>query len=371
MLAAAFSENPYQEYDRIRDYSPCFYDKLTNSYIVSGYHEVSHIINQTPYLSSYRIWEEKEPATPAAFSSGNPFGTFGSVPPYMAGPEELVPIIEKNVNTLLSRIRGSLRFDIVRQFSSLISFGVFADLTGLSRTDIPRFQHWYSTYKEAIVNLEKNPDVAVTCENSRTEMAKYLDRVSAHGVPGESVVKWTELGDSRDEIIGTLLLLGGMHFDEAFARYMLMLSRSENGRLSNLLKDDHIALEALKETYRCYTPQPVVAIRNQQDIALGNLNIPRNSQINLLISAANRDPSVFPMGDSHQTTVFSEEQVFTGYHQPLLSSGYAYQLYAARLSNLMAITASRAIFSSMGSLRFLPEENWVFRQSLIAEVVKA
>lgn len=361
LLAASFSSDPHQEYDRIRDYSPCFYDEHTNSYIVSGYNEVSHIVNNGFYSSYYRIWEDDTDG--AAPSSANPFVRVGT-PLTIPDHDNVVQVIEKNIDDLLNRIKGSIRFDIVRQFSSLVSFGIFADLAGVSRTDIPRFQHWYSGFKGALLNLEQNPDLAINGEYSRTEMTKYFDRVADNGLPGDPLMRWRELGNDRDEALGMLLMMGGMHFEEAFARYMLQLTRSDDEETNSLLEDDDMAMKALEETYRQYAPKPVLAIKNHENITIGDLLIPAGSRIHLLISAANRDASA-RSGVDHK-------QVFTGYNQSLgTSASQDYQLYAARLSCLIAVMASRKILRSFSDLHFAPAENWAVTQSLIAQVARA
>jgi pulcherriminic acid synthase len=359
LLAASFSSNPYQEYDLIRDFSPCFFDEHTNSFIISGFREVSHIINETSYSSHYRIWENGSDST-SSIRNGNPFVPDNeSTPPGIADHKAVLSVVEKNIDDLLSRIKGSLQFDIVRQFSSLVSYGIFADLTGISRTDIPRLQHWHSGFKGALVNLERNPDLAINCEKSRIEMTRYFDRVAADGMPGKPLMNWISLGSERDEVLGTLLMLGGMHFEEAFARYMLLLTHTGEEKLNNAWMNELTALEALEETYRQWSPKPILVIQNDENIILDDIRIPAGSRIHLLISAANRDPER------------AGKQVFTGYHQPLGNLIHPYHLYAARLSCQMAIIASRRIFNSFSELSFSPAENWAVSQSLIVQVARA
>ncbi|MFA0961800.1 hypothetical protein AB9P05_08325 [Roseivirga sp. BDSF3-8] len=373
LLAATFSEDPYREYDRIRDAAGVYYDKAAQSFVVADYEGVNQLVGQSAISPYSYLWEvESVEAKQPLIPGESPFIlASASAPKGLPGLEGIKSIIEKNSEDLLSRISSGLRFDLVRQFSSLLPYGIFADITGISRTDIPRLQHWHAAFLDMLKNIERNPDIAVNSENSRSQMRRYFDGVSEYNDRDNAPFEWSDLGERRDPALGALLMCGGMHFEEAFARYMLYLANNKAVR-KEVLSNDEVALNVLREIYRCFAPRPIIMVQNHEDILLKGIEIPKSSRINLLVSAANRDETVFSAGATPEPYAESGNgpMVFTGSQFPLSNVSNEYHVYAARVSNLIAVIASRQIFTRFSDLEFPESANWVRSRSLVAQLAR-
>ncbi|MCS5735684.1 cytochrome P450 [Herbiconiux daphne] len=139
--------------------------------------------------------------------------------------------------------------------------------------------HWFSRHAEHLIDLN---------------LAASRDGLLS------SLLEMERLGDlTRDEVVGTLTLIFAVgHLDIGYLIVHGLHIFAEHPDVAAAYRDDAALRPAIvEEVLRVDTPEQFVTRMTTTPITIGEVEIPAGEILTILISAANKDPEVFPNPD--------------------------------------------------------------------------
>ncbi|MEU8996350.1 cytochrome P450 [Streptomyces caniferus] len=324
ILSPAFAADPYPAYRVLREHYPVFYDKGTDSYLLSRYEDVARAFREPVFTTDNYAWQ-LEPAhggrTLPQMSGREHSVRRALVAPAFRGRElreKFLPVIERNARELIDAFRDDAEADLVGQFATRFPINVIVDMLGLDRADHDRFHGWYAAAVAFLANLAQNPEVAAVGRRAGEELAAYLRPVltARRAAPGDDLlstlctaeIEGTRMTDQDiTSFVSLLLAAGGETTDKALAALFRNLLAHPD-QLAAVRADRSLIPAAFAETLR-YTP-PVQMIMRQPaaEVALSGGTVPAGATVTCLIGSANRDerhyarPDVFDLFRTDLTT---------------------------------------------------------------------
>ncbi|MGW4274386.1 cytochrome P450 [Streptomyces seoulensis] len=293
------------------------------SYVISTYRELTDILHN-PHLSSdvrnlSRPMESAEGrATPAFINLDPPehdrlrrmaMRHFG--PPHTPGlVTSMEPDLAATVSDLIDGFAGKERIDIVDDFAYPFPVTVICHLLGVPREDEPRFHLWVD---DIINSIDYDPKVDPKQKlddgvRARDDLRRYLGGLleQRHGRPGDDLLSRLANDDGPDgrmtdeEIISTanLLLIAGHETTvNLISNGMLTLLRHPEV-LRRLRAEPELVVPLVEELLRFEPPVHIIPWRAAySDIVVADTEIPKGSQIMLMLASGSRDPHRFPEPD--------------------------------------------------------------------------
>jgi cytochrome P450 len=315
--------NPYPLWAKLRQTPVCWQEDgpdEAGTYVVSTYREIEMLLHD-PFISSdlrnstQTAGRPRMPNAQYTFINLDPpehdrlralaMRHFGP-PERPAYLEELRPEIGRFVTTLLDRLQGQSRFDLVERFNYPLPVMVICRILGVPPEDQPRFQVWVSTLIESLAErsdaAERQRDQALT--DLDQYMAALVERHRKH--PGDDMLSRmaTDTGpqgrmtDRQLVTTGVLLLIAGHETTvNLLGNGMLVLLQSP-AILERLRKEPELIPAAVEEMLRYDGPVQFLPSRTTlKDISLAGVTIPKGVLVTLALGAGNRDPARFPDPD--------------------------------------------------------------------------
>jgi cytochrome P450 len=220
--------------------------------------------------------------------------------------EELRPEIGRFVTTLLDRLQGQSRIDLVEQFNYPLPVMVICRMLGVPPEDQPKFQVWVSALIESLA--ERSDAAERRREQAVTDLEQYMAAlVERHRKqPGDDMLSRmaTDSGpqgrmtDRQLVTTGVLLLIAGHETTvNLLGNGMLVLLQSP-AILERLRKEPELIPAAVEEMLRYDGPVQFLPSRTTLDeISLAGVTIPKGVLVTLALAAGNRDPARFPDPD--------------------------------------------------------------------------
>ncbi|WP_328691946.1 cytochrome P450 [Streptomyces caniferus] len=314
ILSPAFAADPYPAYRVLREHYPVFYDKGTDSYLLSRYEDVARAFREPVFTTDNYAWQ-LEPAhggrTLPQMSGREHSVRRALVAPAFRGRElreKFLPVIERNARELIDAFRDDAQADLVGQFATRFPINVIVDMLGLDRADHDRFHGWYASAVAFLSNLAQDPEVAAAGRRAGEELAAYLRPVltARRAAPGDDLlstlctaeIEGTRMTDQDiTSFVSLLLAAGGETTDKALAVLFRNLLAHPD-QLAAVRADRSLIPAAFAETLR-YTP-PVQMIMRQPaaEVALSGGTVPAGATVTCLIGSANRDERHYARPDA-------------------------------------------------------------------------
>ncbi|HEX3787967.1 MAG TPA: cytochrome P450 [Pseudonocardiaceae bacterium] len=309
--------NPYPVFDALRQAGPAsFFD---GALTLVGEHELSGRVLRDPAMSSDRRHSRmnrmmnpnrEQDAEPTSFLSMDApdhtrlrrLVSKAFTPRVIAALE---PRIRDVVDELVTGFAADGTFDVVSQFGYPLPVRIITELLGVPDEDQDRFEQWS---KRLVRGLD--PAMAVTDQSeiediwsAQLEFREYFTALIARrrAEPGtdllSSLVAIEEQGDqlSEGELIGTcVLLLVAGHETTAnlIANGVLALLRHPD-QLAELRADPGLVGGVVEEVLRYDPPVQLTSRVTRKPITVGEIEVPADGVLLILIGAANRDPATF------------------------------------------------------------------------------
>ncbi|MET9001386.1 cytochrome P450 [Amycolatopsis sp. NPDC004169] len=221
--------------------------------------------------------------------------------------EQLTPRIEEIAAELLDR--APVECDLMTSLAKPLPVEVIAELLGVPLDDRERFAEWSHAMARALdPPLLQHPGTAEPAIKARQSFVAYFRALAAERrrEPGEdllsALVAVSDAGDvlSEGELLVTLTLLliaGHETTTNLIGNGVLALLSGPEG-LKPLGTEGENAARVLEEVLRYDSPVQLTARTALRDTTLAGLEVPENSQLIVLIGAANHDPATGPSPDT-------------------------------------------------------------------------
>lgn len=369
--------DPYPLFHKLRAAGP--FTMADGAITVIGSHERSTALLRDPTLSSDRSrtllprrFNRRRGERPTSFLSMDPpdhtrlrkLVSKAFTPRVIAG---LAPRITEIVDELIAGF-GADGFDVVSQLAYPLPVRVICELLGVPESDHDLFEGWSRLLVRGLDPAMSitDPAEAADVERASDEFQAYFRGVIAdrRREPGDDLlsrlVQIEEQGDqlSEDELISTctlLLVAGHETTANLIANGVLALLRHPD-QLAALRADPELIGGTVEEVLRYDPPVQLTTRVVRKPTPLGDVVVPTDGVLLILLGAANRDPAVFDEPDRFDISRDTKQHLS-------FAAGAHFCLGAplARLEGTIALSAfaGRVVDPELdaASLRYRPHVN--------------
>lgn len=371
--------NPYPLFERLREAGP--FPLMDGAMAVLGTHQRCTTILRDPSFSSdrgrtrlpKRFSEDNDSRRQASFLSLDPpdhtrlrrLVAKAFTPRVIAALE---PRIRQIVAELVAEFADGPSFDVVGQLAYPLPVRIIGELLGVPESDNDLFEDWSRRLVRGLdpAMAVTDPDELASIEAAQIEFGDYFSGLIAarRTAPGEDLlsrlVLIEEQGDqlTEGELISTcILLLVAGHETTAnlIANGVLALLRHPD-QLAALRADPTLVGGTVEEVLRYDPPVQLTTRVVRQPMTFGDVDVPVDGMLLLLLAAANRDPATFPdpdrfdiTRDAHQHLSFAAGPHFClGAGLARLEATIALDTFAQRIADPVL---------DEGTLRYRPHVN--------------
>jgi cytochrome P450 len=319
-------QNPYPVYAYLREHDPVHWNPMFNCYCLTRYDDVNMVFSDYKRFSS-DVWsripeyfdQEDEQSIRylkqiILFMASN---LQGMDPPGHTRQRTLMmktftprmiesfrPAVQQLVDELIDRHLAEGHMDLVADLAYPLPSNVILDILSIPRSGRPYIRASNEAINEFVATLLfAGPQVWPRLAGVFADVTAYLKGLMAERRknPGEDLltkmVLAEENGDmlSEDEIvIATNFLLFAGHETTANLVGVGMYHLLQNpDQLEQLRSDPARIPAAVEELLRYVSPVHMLARRTLEEVTIRGVTIPPESNIYLLVGAANRDPEKF------------------------------------------------------------------------------
>lgn len=325
---AAFLQDPYPFYDRLRVERPIFLDEESELWFCSRYEDVDYFLRDRRLgraIDPELLPPEKAPEAvqESSFSRLSANSMFDMEPPDHTRIKRLVHKVftPRRVNklrgqiqavtdSLLDQAQAAGQVDLLESFAEPLPVQVIAELLGVPEADRRLLRPW-SQAIVAMYELDHTEAEAALAHQAADEFSAYLRglaRLRSEDPRDDLISELAlveEAGDqlSEDELISTcVLLLNAGH--EATVNVIgngLLALINHRDQWQRLLANPALIETAVEEMMRYDTPLQLFRRWVLEAFDYKGIRLEPGMQMGLMFGAANRDPDVFP--DPHQFDV--------------------------------------------------------------------
>ncbi|MFN2744288.1 MULTISPECIES: cytochrome P450, cyclodipeptide synthase-associated [Bacillus] len=313
VLSEQYHEDPYKYFSYLRESDPVHYEESLDSYFISRYQDVRHVLQNQDVFTTKSLAKRAEPVMR------------GPVLAQMKGKEHaakrrivlrrfmgksldhLTPLIKENAERLLAPHLDKGRIDLVNDFGKTFAVCVTMDILGLDKTDHKTVRHWHSGVADFITSLNQSPEDrkhSLTCSE---QLAEYLNPIIAERRenPGQDLISILCTSDyegvamsDRDirALILNILLAATEPADKTLALMIYHLLHHPE-QMDAVLLDRTLLPKAIAETLRYKPPVQLIPRQLSQDAEIGGVKLKEGTTVFCMIGAANRDPEAFERPD--------------------------------------------------------------------------
>ncbi|MBL0062398.1 MAG: cytochrome P450 [bacterium] len=257
------------------------------------------------------------------------------------------PRIQQIVHSVIDRIEAGKKYDMVKEFSYLIPLTVILNMLGIPEADKDRDDIKYWSEQIGLlffIRADEPKRREIACEGI-TSFVNYLSPLveERRQNPKDDMISILTEAEkqgilSSDEVIATTILL-------VFGGHETTTNLINNGTLAfvnnpdqwELLKaDPSLAESAVEELLRYDTSVKATVRWAKNDIEIGGKLIKKDQRLLLALTAANRDPEIFPNPDKLDITRNPNVHVAFAHGIHVCVGGPLARLEAAETFRIMA-----------------------------------
>ncbi|MDQ8043680.1 MAG: cytochrome P450 [Solirubrobacteraceae bacterium] len=303
------AECPYPLFKEFREEGPVVKLEATGEYIVSRHEDVSAALRDTETFSS-----DVGTAGPRVNDHGYQSMLLSDPPDHTAKRRlafepfkpvrlrEQTPMVERVVDDVIAAFSDSGTGDFMQEFALPIPIKVTANLMGLPPEDYDQIASWCDL--EASGNVYLPPEERVKQQAKDRQMVEYVREAIRARVEtptedmlGKMVTLQIERDGEYNETMmmaeGANLLLGGIVTTAHLISSALLILLSSPEEMAKTRADYKRIPTLLEEALRVESPVQWRPRRTTVDTKIGDVEIPAESRVLLLLGAANRDERCF------------------------------------------------------------------------------
>ncbi|HEY0133909.1 MAG TPA: cytochrome P450 [Nannocystis sp.] len=317
--------DPYPFYARARQATAAFYNAQLSSWMVTRPDDIQAIYRDPARFSSKYIMSPHSalpPEVEAVFAGQDPWlpTLLTTDPPDHTRMRSLLikgfspqaiaarePAIRGLADELIDGFVADGETDIVQRFAFPFTAMVIGDMLGVPRADITRLKTWSGDWIRLVWCADPLERLVESAHGFLAFQRYFQDMIAERRKhPGDDVLSLliqARLADGdrlseRELVAVPMQLIIGGHETTLFAiSNALDALLREPADLAAVRADPGLLPQFIEESIRHQTPLLVNQRTALTEVKLGDVTIPANSSLLLLIPAANRDPAVFPDPD--------------------------------------------------------------------------
>jgi cytochrome P450 len=284
--------------------------------------------------------------------------------------ERFAEAVEVEAERLLAGMASAGAAELRRSFAGPLSASIVTNALGLERSEAPQVLGWYDAIVSAVTAITAGERFPPAGEEAFRGLRSRLAAAIDDGNPGSLLATASATARlSREQIISNaaVLLFGGIETTEGMLANAVLHLLARPQQLAEVRRDPRLLSVAIEESLRLEPAAGVVDRYATADVSLAEARIRRGDLVRVSISAANRDPTVFPTPDELDLTGANGRRHLAFAHGPHVCLGI-------HLARLEARTAIDTLLRRLPSLRLDPERpsrvsGLVFRKPSTLNVV--
>lgn len=205
---------------------------------------------------------------------------------------------------LVDGFAGDGQADLVKRFCNPLPVAVIADILGVPESAAGQFGQWANDFARLLMSGELPTDEWAKAAESMVALQHYLaDLITARrSTPADDLL--TTLIQSATDSSGQLDMTKAVTYATTFVfaghktttdlistAVHLLLKHPE--QLAALVRDPSLAAVAIEETLRRDCPVPGTARVANEEVKIGDVTIPKDGRVLVLLGSANHDENVF------------------------------------------------------------------------------
>ncbi len=251
--------------------------------------------------------------------------------------------------------------ELRRAFAGPLAASIMARALGLETSEVPTMLGWYDGIVAAVTEITAGQDLP---DRGRTAFAALSNRLEAAMADGVSLLGAAATGSglSKEEIVSNaaVLLFGGIETTEGMITNALLHLLEHPDAFDAAIRSPAHLDAAIEESLRLEPAAAVVDRYATSDAEMAAARINRGDLVRVSITAANRDPAVFPEPDAFDPARPRPKRHLAFAHGPHVCLG----VHLARLEARIGLTT---LLTRLPNLRPDPErpariEGLVFRK---------
>jgi cytochrome P450 len=326
----ATQEDWYPTYDRLRADAPVYKMPGTNTYVVTCYADVLHVLRHQDVFPSGTGLTSRASAAQQVYAARGwqRLAPLGVNPPEhrhyralvdrffdAAGADRYRDRIEGAIDELLDDMvhaaghadDGVGRADYMEAFALPLPVRMITDILGFPRADIDRLKAWSSAWVLPFaggLSDEQEVWVAEQVVEFQAYIQEWIDAKRAD--PADDVLSSLAVARYSDErpltdpeIISIIdhLFIGGNETTTFALTSALWILLREPELYERVLADRSLVEPFVEEALRLESPTQGLYRRVARDTELAGVALPAGSTVHIRYAAANRDPTMFPHPD--------------------------------------------------------------------------
>jgi cytochrome P450 len=386
-LDKRFRENPYPVLAELRERDPIHHDEVFGQFIFTRHDDVVAI------LRNRDLWSDPRKGNPGTFSR-EILGASGEEPSMLLmddpGHRRLRDLVKRSftpraverwrgrARAVAERVIGGLEegeFDLMQHVARPIPTVVIAEILGIDPEMHERFKQWSDASVQGAFSPVQDPAAVAAADQALAALDAFFRaeidqrrRQPTDDLISDLVAAEAE-GDrlSENEVVSTcnLLLLAGNLTTTDLIGNGVKAFLDHPAELAKLRARPELMTNAVEEVLRYDSPVVNSGRIAHQDMEIGGVEIARGETLGVKLSAANRDPAVYPdpdkfdieREDTHHQSFGGGRHICLGAH---LSRLEAQETFATLLAHFSEIQPGERgyVYASNPSFRGF-EEFWI------------
>jgi cytochrome P450 len=215
--------------------------------------------------------------------------------------ERFSAVVAEETERLIDAIEPAGRAELRRSVAGPLAAAIVMHALGLRGTDPDAVLGWYDGIVEAVDELTKGRALS---ERGRTSFAALRDAMgpALAGEAGDSLlaaVVHDAAGLEREEVVSNaaVLMFGGIETTEGMIANAVLHLLEHPEALARVEAEPGLLAGAVEESLRLEPAAAVLDRYATRDVGFGSAEIRRGDLVRISVTAANRDPAVFPDPD--------------------------------------------------------------------------
>jgi cytochrome P450/ferredoxin-NADP reductase len=318
-LSYAAYDHPYEIYRQLRDFAPVYYNARRDLYVVSRYADVSACLKNHDQMVN-ALGNDMD-GTHDSYGTGNLVAQDqprhsvlrAVVRPSFAAREILAmeEHVRRHARALLSGLRERGGGDFATEFAIPLVFGVSLRLMGIDGAD-SRF--WEEHLMRSMVRTVGRFGIPSDAAASNTEDEAHLDelmhaRAAAIAAGAEAdtpdVISQILLADAAGRLLegeriglAHLILSASTDAPAALLTNCIAVLDKYPQLQGHLRRDPSLVKAFVEETLRYDGPAKNLCRQTTAEVTIGDVTVPANARVMVLMGSANRDERVYDDPDT-------------------------------------------------------------------------